>query len=82
MPNKQMNSIKNEEQYEALREKGMSKEKAARIANSSNTGKKGGKADKYENRTYEELYEKAMEIDLDGRSKMNKYELIDALRNH
>jgi hypothetical protein len=71
MPNKQMNSIKNEEQYEALREKGMSKEKAARIANSSNTGKKGGKADKYENRTYEELYEKAMEIDLDGRSKMN-----------
>jgi hypothetical protein len=42
----------------------------------------GGKADKYENRTYEELYEKAMEIDLDGRSKMNKYELIDALRNH
>jgi hypothetical protein len=77
-----MNSIKNEEQYEALREKGMSKEKAARIANSSNTGKKGGKADKYENRTYEELYEKAMEIDLDGRSKMNKYELIDALRNH
>jgi hypothetical protein len=42
MPNKQMNSIKNEEQYEALREKGMSKEKAARIANSSNTGKKGG----------------------------------------
>jgi hypothetical protein len=43
MPNKQMNSIKNEEQYEALREKGMSKEKAARIANSSNTGKKGGK---------------------------------------
>ena len=82
MPNKQMNSIKNEEQYEALRDKGMSKEKAARIANSSNTGKKGGKADKYENRTYEELYEKAMEIDLDGRSKMNKYELIDALRNH
>jgi hypothetical protein len=82
MPNKQMNSIKNEEQYEALREKGMSKEKAARIANSSNTGKKGGKADKYENRTYEELYEKAMEINLDGRSKMNKYELIDALRNH
>jgi hypothetical protein len=82
MPNKQMNSIKNEEQYEALRDKGMSKEKAARIANSSNTGKKGGKADKYENRTYEELYEKAMEINLDGRSKMNKYELIDALRNH
>lgn len=77
-----MNSIKNKEQYEALRDKGMSKEKAARIANTPDSGKKGGKADKYENQTYEELYDKAMEIDLDGRSKMNKYELIDALRNH
>ena len=36
--------IKDDEQYEALRKKGMSKEKAARIANtpSSKAGKKGG----------------------------------------
>lgn len=36
-------SIKNEDQYEALRDKGYSKQKAARIANSPNSGKKGGK---------------------------------------
>ena len=37
-------SIKNE----ALRNKGYSKQKAARIANSSNSGKKGGKVEPYE----------------------------------
>lgn len=34
MPGKKMNSIKNKPQYEALRKKGMSKEKAAKISNS------------------------------------------------
>ncbi|EAR14794.1 MULTISPECIES: DUF7218 family protein [Robiginitalea] len=79
MPN---SSIKNEDQYEALREKGYSKEKAARIANTPDAGEKGGAADKYEARTREELYEQAREIGIAGRSKMNKKELIDALRNH
>lgn len=72
--------IKNDEQYEELRDKGMSKEKAARIANDSNSGEKGGKADKYEERTKEELYEKAQEVGIDGRSEMSKDELINALR--
>ena len=75
-------SIKNDEQYEELRKKGMSKEKAARIANDSNSGKKGGKADKYEERTKEQLYQKAKEIGIEGRSEMSKEELIKALRNH
>lgn len=79
---KQSNRIKNEDQYEALRDKGASKEKAARIANSSNTGKKGGKADKYEDRSKEDLYKKAKEVGIEGRSKMSKKELINALRNH
>jgi hypothetical protein len=35
-------SIKNEKQYEALRDKGMSKERAARIANSPEASKHGG----------------------------------------
>ncbi|WP_224483735.1 DUF7218 family protein [Robertkochia aurantiaca] len=82
MPNDDNPRIKNEEQYEALRDKGMSKEKAARIANSSDSGKKGGKAEPYEERTKKELYEKAKEIGIEGRSKMNKQELIKALRNH
>ena len=76
------NKIKNEDQYEALRDEGASKEKAARIANSSNSGKKGGKSDKYEERSKDDLYKKAKEVGIEGRSKMSKKELINALRNH
>jgi hypothetical protein len=36
-------SVKNEKQYEALKEKGMSKERAARIANSPGASRRGGK---------------------------------------
>ncbi|WP_348760364.1 Rho termination factor N-terminal domain-containing protein [uncultured Salinisphaera sp.] len=75
-------SIKNEAQYEALREQGASKEKAARIANADNPGKKGGQADPYEQWTLEALYERAQEIGIDGRSGMNKDQLIRALREH
>lgn len=75
-------SIKDDAQYEALRDKGMSKEKAARIANTKNSGKKGGKAIPYEERTKKQLYDQAKQIGIEGRSKMNKEELITALRNH
>ncbi|MDO6470202.1 Rho termination factor N-terminal domain-containing protein [Maribacter sp. 1_MG-2023] len=74
--------IQNEEQYEALVDKGYSKEKAARIANTKDAGKKGGKASTYEERTKKELYDQAKEIGIDGRSKMSKKELISALRNN
>jgi hypothetical protein len=37
-------SVKNDKQYEGLRKKGMSKERAARIANSSGSSKRGGKS--------------------------------------
>jgi len=42
MPN-QRPSVKNERQYEALRDKGMSKERAAKIANSPKASSHGGK---------------------------------------
>jgi hypothetical protein len=42
MPNKRP-SVKNEKQYERLKEKGMSKERAARIANSPGASSRGGK---------------------------------------
>ena len=82
MPKEEMSRIKNEEQYEALRDKGMSKEKAARIANTPDSGKKGGKSPKYEEWTKDELYDQAQNVGIEGRSDMSKEELIEALRNH
>jgi hypothetical protein len=35
-------SVKDDKQYEGLRKKGMSKERAAKIANASGSSKKGG----------------------------------------
>ena len=77
-------SIKDDEQYGALREEGMSKEKAARIANTprNEAAKKGGETAPYEEWTKDELYERAQAIDVDGRSDMTKQELIEALRSH
>ena len=43
MPSKKAN-VKNEKQYEALKDKGMSKERAAKIANSPGASSRGGKA--------------------------------------
>lgn len=37
-------SIKNDKQYEGLRKKGMSKERAAKIANSPGASKRGGES--------------------------------------
>lgn len=81
-------SIKDDAQYEALRRDGASKEKAAWIANESasssrsTTGRRGGRAADYDDRSKEDLYDRAKEIGIEGRSKMSKSELIDALRNH
>jgi hypothetical protein len=79
-------SIKDDETYEALREDGASKEKAARIANaqasdSQSPSKKGGRASPYEDWTKDDLMERARELDVAGRSDMTKDELIDALRS-
>lgn len=81
-------SVKDPQMYEALRDDGASKEKAARISNAaSNTsrskvGRKGGEAGSYDDMTKRELLERAREIGIDGRSTMNKEQLIEALREH
>lgn len=74
--------IKNEAQYEALLEKGYSKEKSARIANTSEAGEKGGHAKDYEDRTKADIYNQAKKVGISGRSKMSKSQLIHALRNN
>jgi hypothetical protein len=85
MPNP---SIKDEKLYEKLRDEGNSKEKSARIANAaantsrSAVGRKGGHGGSYEDRTKADLMKRAAEIGIEGRSKMSKDQLIDALRHH
>jgi hypothetical protein len=81
-------SVKDKKLYERLRDEGDSKEKAARIANAaakssrSAVGRKGGRAGDYEEMSRDELYQRARRIGIEGRSRMTKAELIEALRHH
>ncbi|MBO1768631.1 Rho termination factor N-terminal domain-containing protein [Agrococcus sp. TF02-05] len=85
MPNP---SIKDEELYRKLKAEGNSSEKAARIANAAardgreKLGERGGDAERYEDRTVDELRDRAKELGIEGTSKLKKAELIDRLRNH
>ncbi|MEM1388143.1 MAG: Rho termination factor [Pseudomonadota bacterium] len=80
-------SIKDEETYDALRAKGASKEKAARIANAKANpdqapSQKGGAARPYEDWNKEDLIERAGTLGITGRWDMTKAALIEALRAH
>ena len=76
------NQIKDDKLYEDLRKEGNSKEKAARIANAKAAGTLDHRGANLEDRTKEDLMDEAQEIGIEGRSKMDKAELIDAIRNH
>jgi hypothetical protein len=85
MPNP---SIKDEKTYQKVREQGASKEKAARIANASaaqgrrTVSRRGGRSSSYDDMSKDELYQRAKDVGIPGRSSMSKKELVEALRNH
>ena len=83
-------SVKDDQTYEALRDEGASKEKAARIANAgaqkgrsrSSVGAQGGKAGSYDDRKVTDLRTRAKQLGLSGYSDKNKFELVSMLRDH
>jgi hypothetical protein len=80
-------SVKDKKMYEKLRDEGNSKAKSARIANAASKSsrrqveKKGGSSGSYDDWTKSDLYDRAKQIGIEGRSSMSKSELIKALRN-
>lgn len=81
------NALKKPKVYEALRDKGHSKSKAAAISNAQanddmNPSQKGAEAPRYEEWSKDELYDRAAELDIAGRSQMTKDELIRKLRTN
>ena len=80
-------SVKDKKLYEKLRGEGASKGKAARVANTAagtsrkTVGKRGGSSPSYDDWSKSDLYDRAKDIGIQGRSSMSKKQLIKALRN-
>ena len=80
-------SVKDDKVYEAIRDEGGSKEKAARIANASaaqgrsSVGRKGGESGSYDDWKVEDLRKRAKELGMTGYSGKNKSELVSMLRD-
>jgi hypothetical protein len=74
--------IKDDKLYEDLRRQGNSKEKAARIANAKARGSLHPRGTELEQRSKTDLYAEAQKIGIEGRFKMSKGELVEAIRGH
>ena len=77
MPRKTTNNPKNQDQSGALKNKVRSNEKAAHKVNTKDQDQDSRP---YEERTRGQLYEIARELEIEGRSKMDKDQLIRAIR--
>jgi hypothetical protein len=75
-------TIKDDKLYGDLRDEGMSKEKAARIANAKAAGTLDHESTHLENRSKDELAKEAREIGIEGQSDMSKDELVKAIRDN
>ncbi len=73
-------AIKDDKLYEDLRRDGASKSKAARIANAKAAGTLDHRGTELEDRSKDDLMKEAREIGIEGRSKMNKADLVKAIR--
>lgn len=81
-------SVKDKELYDKLRDEGVGKKKSVAVVNAisaesrSKAAAKGGSSPPYHTWSRADLYEKAKQLDIAGRSGMGKDELIAALRNN
>ncbi|MFG0246390.1 MAG: Rho termination factor [Phycisphaerales bacterium JB052] len=80
MPEHNQPSIKDDDQYHALRDKGDNKQAAYRDTGTDSNAQPTDRPNTYEDWSREELYERAQELDLEGRSDMDKPALVAALR--
>lgn len=78
----QNSGINNKEMYETLIHKAFSNEKSTEKPITSPSGEIGGRVKPYEEWTKEELYQQARKVGIEGRSYMNKKNLIKSLRNN
>lgn len=87
MANKHAPLVTNYKQYDSLRRQGVSKKKARQLANASTNddssfGFNLNTRPAYEDWTKKDLYKKASELEIVGRSQMCKTDLIDAICHH
>ena len=73
-------TVKDDKLYEDLRRDGASKGKAARIANAKAAGTLDHRGSELEDRSKDDLMKEARKIGIEGRSKMNKADLVEAIR--